>query len=511
MSKIYQLNYDFIQQNGHFMLISGATDKMIQSDELVRIQVEMLKANEIKGILPIEIEEIDFQIKLYYEITGKKMLAHRLREVKLSMKHLYQLLGQVVTIIESSDEYMLTQGNFVLNTDFIFIGKDYKSVDLLYLPLVEIDQKPNFKTEFRELLFNLVGHVDELTGNGVQHLTQYLQETGFNLKELKLILNQLENDLPHSPSYTSGSVQVSAPVSAPEIAQQVSNEPKSEPARSAPAPKPKTTPAATKKKPVAQGKVKKAQQEVEGDVEPKKPSLVVVACLAVFALALVWKLYESIPSNIMFIISVSLSLVIVAVSVFFIFIYEGKKPRQADGNWNNATTKKEKPAPNHKEQKKQTNQQLASEPNQVEDRSQLDQESIVQVDSATYFEQLGNQTTLLSQPNATVLLDEDRPTPVGVAYLSVNRNGQTEKITITQSPFIVGRNAATVDYMEDSVGISRMHIEISENENGYFVKDLGSKNGTKQNDETIVAYKSYPLEDGDQIMVGKIEYTFQKG
>lgn len=506
MSKIYQLNYDFIQQNGHFMLISGATDKMIQSDELVRIQVEMLKANEIKGILPIEIEEIDFQIKLYYEITGKKMLAHRLREVKLSMKHLYQLLGQVVTIIESSDEYMLTQGNFVLNTDFIFIGKDYKSVDLLYLPLVEIDQKPNFKTEFRELLFNLVGHVDELTGNGVQHLTQYLQETGFNLKELKLILNQLENDLPHSPSYTSGSVQVSAPVSAPEIAQQVSNEPKSEPARSAPAPKPKTTPAATKKKPVAQGKVKKAQQEVEGDVEPKKPSLVVVACLAVFALALVWKLYESIPSNIMFIISASLSLVIVAGSVFFIFIYEGKKPRQVQGNF----TSIEKQEVTSKGRKKQTNQQLASELNQ-EDRSQLDQEPLKPVDSATYFEQLGNQTTLLSQPNATVLLDEGDPTPVEVAYLSVNRSGQTEKITITQSPFIIGRNAATVDYMEDSVGISRTHVEISEHEEGYFVKDLGSKNGTKQNDETIVAYKSYPLEDGDQIMIGKIEYTFQKG
>ena len=118
---------------------------------------------------------------------------------------------------------------------------------------------------------------------------------------------------------------------------------------------------------------------------------------------------------------------------------------------------------------------------------------------------------MLSQPNATVLLDEEAPVIANATYLIVNRKGQTEKITITQSPFIIGRNAAAVDYMEDSVGISRTHIEISENENGFFVKDLGSKNGTKQNGQPLVAYKNYPLNDGDHILIGKVEYTFQKG
>lgn len=507
MTKIYQLNYDFIQQNGHFMIISGTDEQFVESDDLARIQVNMLKANEINGLLPVEIEEIDFQVKLYYEITGKKILTHRLREEKFTMQDFYQLLNQIVTTIESSEEYMLIQANYVLNPDFIFVDKGFKSIDLVYLPLVKIEGKPVLKDEFRDLMFNLVGHVEELRGNGVQQLTQYLQDPGFNIKELKSLLTKLHSDIPNVSQFTSGSVQssgkVQEPVSLKEpVAKVIEKKQVSKPMSP---PKPPTI--VKNELNNSQIKNSKKQEEPEESAKPKKPSLVVVICLAALALALSWKLYESMPSEMMFYVSVSLSLVIVAVAVYFGFIYEGKEPKQASEiTKNKRTNKKKKGNPKQSVKQEELGQVESSGVNH-----QHNQQASAPVDSATYFQELGNQTTLLSQPNATVLLDEEAPVIANATYLIVNRKGQTEKITITQSPFIIGRNAAAVDYMEDSVGISRTHIEISENENGFFVKDLGSKNGTKQNGQPLVAYKNYPLNDGDHILIGKVEYTFQKG
>lgn len=517
MVEIYGLNYDFIQQNGHFMMMNGTDEKVIKTDDLARIQVNMLKANAIKGLLPVEIEEIDYQVKFYYEITGRKILAHRLREEKLTMKQLYQILNQIVAVLESSEEYMLSQTNFILHQDFIFMEDDFKSIDLIYLPLKAIEQKPNLKDELRELLFSLVGHVEELTGNSVQQLTQYFQSPSFNLKELTGILKKLHTNIPNQQITSRDSIQrpAEAEASEPVLEQQSDLEQiqENQQKTTATAPKPKPATQMQQKPSALQKKADQKQAKSEDQTEAKKPSLVMIACFAFLAIAIIWKLYDVIMTNSMFYISISLSLIVIAVAVYFGFIYDGKRATENNETNDHHLIKDSKKSIFNKNKKNEVDEEVLMTMNNVQDDRPLNQavQASEPVDSATYFQELGNQTTLLTQPNATVLLDENPQESYDVAYLNVNRKGQTEKITITQSPFIIGRNAAAVDYMEDSVGISRTHIEIIENESDYFVKDLGSKNGTKQNDEPLVAYKSYQLRDGDSLMIGKVEYIFQKG
>ncbi|WP_017471221.1 DUF6382 domain-containing protein [Amphibacillus jilinensis] len=500
---LYRLHYDFVQQNGHYMMIRGTDQAPITSDDLVRIQVNMLKANEIERVLPIEIEEIDFQVKLYYNITGKKMLAHRLREDKLTMQACYQLLYQITLALEASEEYMLTENQFAIHQDFIFIGKDFKSIELLYLPLAKLEEKPTLAEELRALLFYLVGFVDELTGQGVQQLTQYLQSPNFNVKELKAKLKHLQTT-EHSQGNqpTVDPVQTPKPVLRPTpTVQQKPQQPKE-----APKPKPKSVIQPKQDTPAPNKGANQKTTPTSTSSEKKKPSPIIIACLAVIALAIVWRVYVEIANASMLYVSASLSLIIVAVAVYFIFIYEGKKIEETDeADQQEKAVAKRTVAKQRPEEKKA--QPIAEPPSQPQVEMGATEAA---VDPARYFQELENQTTLLSQPNATMLLNEEEDVASDLSYLMVNRQGKTEKIIISQDPFLIGRNAASVNYMEDSVGISRTHLEINQTDQGYSIKDLGSKNGSKKNGNEMVAYKSYPLRHGDQVTIGKIDYTFQK-
>ena len=69
----------------------------------------------------------------------------------------------------------------------------------------------------------------------------------------------------------------------------------------------------------------------------------------------------------------------------------------------------------------------------------------------------------------------------------------------------IGRNTENTIHLDD-LQISRRHAVIEQTENGTFVHDLGSGNGTYIGDRRILEYR---LSDGDVIRVGAIELRFE--
>ncbi|MNP01072.1 FHA domain protein [compost metagenome] len=152
-----------------------------------------------------------------------------------------------------------------------------------------------------------------------------------------------------------------------------------------------------------------------------------------------------------------------------------------------------------------------------------------------YYTQLGHRTEILSAPrmNATVLLNPEQSASeehhgrhhsfnpflerreVGQAVIGgINHGNSTQdnllplRIELNYPHFIIGRAADIAQFIEESQGTSRAHVELSKGSDGYVIKDLGSKNGTLLNKELMVAYKEYPLHDGDIFTVVKGEYTY---
>lgn len=155
-------------------------------------------------------------------------------------------------------------------------------------------------------------------------------------------------------------------------------------------------------------------------------------------------------------------------------------------------------------------------------------------DQGDYYAQLGHKTEMLSSPrvNATVLLKPENNSSQDVystsyksyPYLERREVGQGVQeglrgdspqgeqaltpIVLNVPHFIIGRSADVAQFVEETPGTSRAHVELSKGSEGYVIKDLGSKNGTLLNKEPMVSYKEYPLHDGDTFTIIKGEYKY---
>ncbi|MGN8645406.1 DUF6382 domain-containing protein [Gracilibacillus sp. HCP3S3_G5_1] len=507
--KIYGLTCDFEQQQGHFMTLFREEPTPIHSDELAKIQVNMIKANSIDHVLPLEVQEIDFYVKFYYDISSKKMLSHYVRENAITMHELYELLYEIGSVIKSSKEFMLDEQQYVLHEEFIFVGESIKELYLTYIPLKEIKQKPDLHQEFRELFFRLVGSVTELSGDGVQKLTSYLNGSNFQLDDLLKRLDSLrKNNVSRQPAPPPKPVDMPAKIekkridyAKPTVASS-NKQNKNSQSKSAP----KNTPVKTERKVKKKEPVIQVEEEImEETTERKAPSPIIVGCLALLGIAIIWRMYMSFPNEGVFYISIGLSLAVLAACYYFLMVY----PKATKKVKPTEKSNKNKVHSNLKKEKKVTASQGIS-PRQVDslENSSLRKQEKPEVNSANYFQNLNMETTLLSQPDSTVALDNSIQAVDTIAYLDVDRNGEIETIPLNSESFIIGRQNEGVNYVEDSIGISRAHLEIINNGTSFTVKDLGSKNGSKLNEERMVAYKSYPLKDGDQLKMAKVTYTF---
>ena len=91
---------------------------------------------------------------------------------------------------------------------------------------------------------------------------------------------------------------------------------------------------------------------------------------------------------------------------------------------------------------------------------------------------------------------------------------QTEPVVITDKNIItMGRNDPVsginptldlTDYHGAELGVSRFHAEISINDARYYIKDMGSTNGTYVNGTKVAPYKLTQIRSGDQIRLGHL-------
>jgi pSer/pThr/pTyr-binding forkhead associated (FHA) protein len=79
-----------------------------------------------------------------------------------------------------------------------------------------------------------------------------------------------------------------------------------------------------------------------------------------------------------------------------------------------------------------------------------------------------------------------------------------EKFFIGKPIFSIGRNPDS-DILLDDITVSRQHAIIEKTDKEYFVKDMGSLNGTYLNGKIVELSK---LDNGDRIQIGKYLFLF---
>jgi pSer/pThr/pTyr-binding forkhead associated (FHA) protein len=120
----------------------------------------------------------------------------------------------------------------------------------------------------------------------------------------------------------------------------------------------------------------------------------------------------------------------------------------------------------------------------------------------------GPETTMSFSPEegdeeSGELLEEIRTEgPALVVRSGGGRAG--EHFSLQQERITVGRSPDS-DIFLDDVTVSRRHALITQADAGFLIEDQGSLNGTFLNRRRI---ESAPLEDGDEVQIGKYKLTF---
>ena len=103
-------------------------------------------------------------------------------------------------------------------------------------------------------------------------------------------------------------------------------------------------------------------------------------------------------------------------------------------------------------------------------------------------------------------IDLDQEVEQAGAALVIRSGGGRagESFTIDQDRMSIGRTPDAAVFLDD-VTVSRNHALMVRRQDGYYVDDLGSLNGTYVNRRRIESHK---LADGDEIQVGKYKLGY---
>ena len=98
--------------------------------------------------------------------------------------------------------------------------------------------------------------------------------------------------------------------------------------------------------------------------------------------------------------------------------------------------------------------------------------------------------------------------PLGVGLLVVRHGPETGSSYRLEAPVTaIGRHPDS-DIFLDDITVSRRHVELVKDDQGYLLRDVGSLNGTYVNRERVDEAR---LQHGDEVQIGRYRLSFVLG
>ncbi|MDF2473799.1 MAG: hypothetical protein K0R21_1581 [Anaerocolumna sp.] len=123
-------------------------------------KVKILLNNDINGVLKAELRYIDQMDLFYYDITGKITLYVKYEKGPIHYDELKSLIDNILQIVAKSEEFLLSEDDFVIDPNYIYYEADSNTYELCYLPDYRQDFRGQLESLF-EFLMNKIDYKDE--------------------------------------------------------------------------------------------------------------------------------------------------------------------------------------------------------------------------------------------------------------------------------------------------------------------------------------------------------------
>ncbi|WP_167747031.1 DUF6382 domain-containing protein [Cohnella luojiensis] len=506
-------------------------DPPFSCEELNEIQLHMLKQCEIPGLLPMETEEFDGRVSLRYSLSGTRMLTEATRTTNWSMSDMMGALCRLAEVLEECRLYLLDADRVRLQEEYIFVGNDWHDLNFTYLP---IDMPTLHRADDLErLIIKWMMKVQEPDGHVLQNVLRLVASTGFTPIVLSRYCKQ------YLANVLKGEGERRNQSQAPSVSDiPIANMPLAErkpipakPSRSWDLLQPisgelhsvsemwgdMAEPAVrSMQRASSEGGPNSADDQREEDLDIGKWRIIVV-CLMIFLNAIIWRfLYLSQPSEQKFLLCLCLTLVSVAGGLL---LWKGKpgwmskrervressnkmKMEAFESSWRESGMEYGERAIPRFPAPELRGSMLSNMPDPFPANDSLLQEDNNSAIAATSW--------LSSANDRTTFLEHTPKSEADTCFLVWSTKDAGFRIPLQGKSLVIGRSADAAQHVDDSMGISRAHVELLRVSEQWKVKDLGSRNGTRLNDKPMAPYELYALQAGDCLKLANSQYQFQQ-
>lgn len=103
---------------------------------------------------------------------------------------------------------------------------------------------------------------------------------------------------------------------------------------------------------------------------------------------------------------------------------------------------------------------------------------------------------------------EEKPETKETVHRLLSEEGKL-LVILDQPSYTIGKKRGEADLVLNDLSISRLHAKIIKEDNGFYIEDMNSTNGTFKNGLQLQPYEKRKLEEGDEIMLGKTTVIYR--
>lgn len=557
-----ELKARFEQQRGLWMVLEGIVPW--RREKLDPLQVGMLQACSIPGLLPVSVEELDGEVRLRYRLSACRMLSQALRAERWTMIDAMAALCKLAEAAEQCQDHMLDFRRLMLDDDHIFVGDGWHDLRFAYLPLDAEEADLNTSAGLEKLIVRWLMRTADPDGKAMQQMLELAASREFVPSALRgyarqYLCERAEQTAGRMSGRQSSSAAIGQhasvavyPAFSPGIHEEVSSlsEPQFERPPSAvpmfPSDRGGDAPAVQANKNLdahswwydrgTDERDKLPDERPEGEHELSNvgeasiPGGMTVmrwrlwlVLLSSAAAGIGWKmLYGEAPGTKSAILSLGVSAACVGLCLYLWNGFAGKKPlRSRHSDAAPQQTPSRPPAALRAQMPERSAYAAVSEPAEAMTPSVggtsgrfigygsdvLRGEKIEERDEEE--ERHSHTEWLPAKRDATELLSSAAVAARQPACFLEWESGERPcRIALQAESVIIGRARDIAQHVDESSGISRAHLEMLRQEGGWAAKDLGSRNGSWLNGAPMAPYEPYPLASGDCLQMAGSIYRF---
>ena len=436
-------------------------------------QVRMLAGNVIPSILKCRIQSLDGSQFFSYDITSKQPLSVLYEEKKFRIKDLQMVLGGFVNVMEELTEFLMNPEQLILRPEYIYLDIESQKVYFCCLPGFYREIQQQFR-ELTEYILPKLDHEDEravVLGYGIY---KKALEPGFQLETVKAAVYRKEEikkeksdfrikEKPENKAELENEEQEA--VQWQEISEQNEKE--------------------EKKNIFKNRKIKSAAVCAAG-------LLLLLAVLAASTLGYIpWLSVET---------AIAAGMLMLGLGALSVWIFEKKKRKQENEEIWKKKSNKTLPEREMALHEAKRSEDLSEKWGQGEDHVETE----LGETGALFDKTLGEDRVL----GETVVLSTGQQQ--GPASFVSREPGELATIYLDRDLIVVGKLVNAADAVIPVPTVSRVHARIRKKDDGYYLTDLNSRNGTAVNGIMLKGNEEYLLQDEDEVDFAQARYVFLK-